>query len=69
SGTQCRGPDDGRAGPMQAGREPQQIDVRRPVPQVVAGVQVAIDRHSSMNNAPCLAAGAFVYLSKEVHHV
>ena len=54
---------------MQAGREPQQIDVRRPVPQVVAGVQVAIGRHSSMNNAPCLAYGAFVYLSKEVHHV
>ena len=39
---------------MQAGREPQQIDVRRPVPQVVAGVQVAIDRHSSEQRpVPC----------------
>ena len=54
---------------MQTGRDPPQIAVRRPVPQVVAGVQVGIDRRSSMNNAPCLAAGAFVYLSKEVHHV
>ncbi|CAH0196527.1 hypothetical protein SRABI102_02653 [Stenotrophomonas lactitubi] len=54
---------------MQAGREPQQIDVRRPVPRVIVGTHVGIDRHSSMNNAPCLAAGAFVYLSKEVHHV
>lgn len=54
---------------MQTGRQPQQIDVRRPVPQVNAGVQVAINRHSSMNNAPCPVAGAFVYLSKEVHHV
>lgn len=54
---------------MQAGREPQQTDVRRPVAQVVVGTHVAIDRHSSINNAPCLAAGAFVYLSKEVHHV
>ncbi len=54
---------------MQAGREPQQIDVRRPVPHVVVGTHVGIDRHSPMNNAPCLAAGAFVYLSKEVHHV
>ena len=54
---------------MQAGREPQRIDVRRPVPRIVAGVQAGAGRHSSMNNAPCLAAGAFVYLSKEVHHV
>ncbi len=54
---------------MKAGREPQQTDVRRPVPQVVVGTHVAIDRRSSMNNALCLAAGAFVYLSKEVHHV
>ena len=54
---------------MQAGREPQQTDVRRPVPQVVVRTHVAISRRSSMNNAPCLAAGAFVYLSKEVHHV
>lgn len=51
------------------GRCKQGANRSRPVPQVVAGVQVAIDRRSSMNNAPCLAAGAFVYLSKEVHHV
>ncbi len=54
---------------MHAGREPQQTDMRRPVLQVVVGTQAVIDRRSSMNNAPCLAAGAFVYLSKEVHHV
>lgn len=54
---------------MQTGREPQQTDTRRPVAQVVVSTHVAIDRRSSMNNAPCLAAGAFVYLSKEVHHV
>ncbi len=54
---------------MKAGREPQQTDMRRPVQQVVVGTHVEIDRRSSMNNAPCLAAGTFVYLSKEVHHV
>ena len=54
---------------MQAGREPQQTDVRRPVPRVVVRTHVAISRRSSMNNARCRAAGAFVCLSKEVHHV
>ena len=54
---------------MKAGREPQQTDVRRPVPQVVVGNHVAVDRRSSMNNVPCLSAGAFVYLTKEVNNV